>query len=263
MRGSAAARACLIAALAVVLDGVAAAEPIRPRIREGTSHGFLVLSDAASGRKLAHGELIQWEEKRAIASRLVFHFDDGSLYDEVVRFIQKPAFRLESYHLVQKGPSFAETAEIEFERSGRYRVRRRESPDAEEESRQGTDLEVPADASNGMTSMMLKNLMPDRSTTLHFVTFRPDPMVLELELTPEGTDPYWVGSSRGSATRFLVKPRVPGVKGLLATVVGKQPDPLRMWIAAGRAPSLVRFEGSLYVGGPTWRIELGAPRWEK
>ena len=100
------------------------------RYPEGPSHGFVVLSE--SGRTIAHGELIQWLERRVIASRLIYRFDNGSLYDEVVRFTQQPVFRIQSYHLVQRGPSFKSATEVEFRPFGeiprhgsRRRTRRR------------------------------------------------------------------------------------------------------------------------------------------
>ena len=53
------------------------------------------------------------------------------------------------------------------------------------------------------------------------------------------------------------------MKGVLATIVGKEPPVVRMWIAPEPAPVLVRFEGALYVDGPAWRMDLSAPRWTK
>ena len=35
---------------------------------------------------------------------------------------------------------------------------------------------------------------------LVFCADRPEPLVLDLELTPEGTDPYWVGGTASTAT---------------------------------------------------------------
>src|SRR6185369_11696569 len=98
-----------------------------------------------------------WPERRVMANRLVISFIDGSLYDETVRFSQHPTFRLLAYHLIQRGPSFTETTDFEFDRSGRYRVRRKPSPDDDEETASGTTT-IPEDAYNGMTSTMLKNL---------------------------------------------------------------------------------------------------------
>jgi hypothetical protein len=75
-------------------------------------------------------------------------------------------------------------------------------------------------------------------------------------------DRFWIGSASSSATRYLVQPEVRGLEGLVARLAGMQPSARRMWIAQGRAPILVKFEGPLYEDGPTWRIELTGPRWE-
>lgn len=247
--------------VAVLLPAVAAAAPVRMRYPEGPAHGFIELRDAATDETLGHGELVQWLEQRAVASRLVIRFADGSLYDETVRFAQRPVFRLLSYDLTQKGPSFAEESRVRFDQSGSYDVRQRK-PGAEEERANGT-TDIPDDVSNGLTSVLAKNLDDGASATTHLMTFRPEPLVLDLEITPEGADSYTVGGVSSAATRYLVKPTVPGVKGVLAAVVGKQPPEVRMWIAPAPAPVLVRFEGALFVGGPPWRIELDAPRWKK
>lgn len=250
--------------VAGICSGVAlpaGAEPVRVRFPEGPAHGFITLSDAASGKRLAAGELVQWLEKRVVASRLLIRFDDGSLYDETVRFTQDPVFRLTSYELTQKGPAFAEDQRVTFDQSGRYDVWQRKH--GEEEKRDSGTTEIPPDTSNGLTSVLAKNLEKGDSAEAHLLTFRPEPLLLDLSVTPEGRDPYWVGSARSDATRFRVEPKVPGVKGVLASIIGKEPPTVRMWIAPEPAPVLVRFEGALFVDGPEWRIDLGAPRWKK
>jgi len=250
----------IVGAAALLLSARATpGEPVRMRYPEGPSHGFVVLSE--SGRTIAHGELIQWLERRVIASRLIYRFDNGSLYDEVVRFTQQPVFRIQSYHLVQRGPSFKSATEVEFDHSGKYRATVK-AADKEEERGSGT-IEVPDDVSNGLISVLLKNLKPGTSAKAHLLAFRPKPVTVELELVPEGSEPYWVASAEGTATRFLMTPRVRGLTGLVAKIAGNQPEPFRMWIAQGEAPVLIRFEGPLYLDGPEWRIELGAPRWKK
>ena len=232
------------------------------RYPEGTAHGFLVLTDT-SVEPLAHGELLQWPERRgAIASRLIIRFNDGSTYDEVVRFAQRPVLRLLSYKLVQRGPSFSETSDIAFDRSGKYHARVRESPDKDEEEASGS-IVIPEDVSNGMTSLVLKNLPPGASGMTHLLAFTPKPQVLELHLTPQGADQFFVGATAETAMRFLMEPKVPGVKGVLATVTGKQPPSFEMWMTAEPAPSLVKFEGPLYADGPTWRIGPNAPTWRR
>jgi hypothetical protein len=247
--------------LFVLVAATAAAAPVRVRYPEGPARGLVVLT-SVDGKPLAHGELEQWMEGPIVASRLAFEFADGSVYDEVVRFSQRRVFRLESYQLEQRGPSFTETTDTRFDRRGRYRVTRRATPDADEERAEGR-VELPDDVMNGLTSIVCKNVMPDGAATVHFVAFQPKPLVMEMRIGAEGVDPFWIGPLDRSASRFRIQPRVTGVKGAFATVIGKQPPDLLMWIARGRAPLLVRFEGSLYSDGPTWRVEPTGPRWDR
>jgi hypothetical protein len=250
-------RAAALCAVAL-LASAAAAAPVKVRHPEGPAHGFVVLTDAAD-KTIAHGEMTQWLEDGTVVSRLLFRFADGSLYDEVVRFTQRSVFRLQSYKLVQRGPSFTETAEIEFDHSGTYRVRQRPAPDKEEETASG-EFEVPEDASNGLTSILLKNLLAEGAGRTHLIAFTPDPVVLDLHLTPAGTADYAAGPITGTATHYVMKPEVPGFKGVLADLLGKQPPTYSMWIAQGAAPVLIHFEGPMYASGPTWRINVTGPR---
>jgi hypothetical protein len=127
--------------LSVVLSGWlwaagVAAEPQRVRLPEGNAHGFLVVRTLA-GEAIAYGELVQKPTRGLITSRLLLHFNDGSLYDETVAFSQKNVFRLERYQLVQRGPSFPK-ATITFDRtSGQYRVQQQEKQDSEEQTASG------------------------------------------------------------------------------------------------------------------------------
>jgi hypothetical protein len=74
----------------------------------------------------------------------------------VVRFSQKPIFRLVAYHLPQSGATFKENSEVKFDRSGHYQARVHTEPGAKEETASGF-VDVPEDVSNGMTSILLKN----------------------------------------------------------------------------------------------------------
>jgi len=122
-------------------------------------------------------------------------------------------------------------------------------------------LEMPADLYNGMTSILLKNLPAGTSAQTHLLAFTPKPRVLTVALTPEGEDAFSVGPVSRTATRYLVKPELGGMLGVLASVLGKDPPDLHYWIAGGPAPAFLKFEGPFYVNGPVWRIELSAPSW--
>ncbi len=254
--------AAVVALIVPLLGAVGvAAEPVKVRFAETVTQGWIEVTDLG-GKVLGHGELTQWFEQRAVANRLVIRFDDGSLYDERLRFSQTGVFRLLAYHLLQRGPSFATSSEVKFERPDRYDVRQRAGPDGEEETASGT-TEIPDDVSNGMVSTLLRNLPAGASATTHLLAFTPEPRVLELHLSPAGTDAFSVGSIAGKATRFLVKPKVPGVTGVLASLTGKQPPSVNFWLTQGRAPVFVRFQGPLYVDGPTWRMQQAVPGWPR
>jgi len=254
------ARAVVLLLVVLLPPADVGAAPIRMRYAEAPSHAFLILTDLA-GKTLASGELVQWQEQRTLANRLVFHFFDGSLYDETVRFSGRPALRLESYRLVQRGPSFPDGSDVQFDRRGRWAARKLGAGAADE--RASGKVDVPEDVYNGMMSTLLKNLDAGAEATVHLLAFTPRPTLLETRLAPEGTDSFWIARTKHAATRFLVTPKVVGMKGVVASVVGKQPAPIRFWLTTGRVPTFVRFEGSLYADGPRWRIELASARWTR
>src|SRR5215468_6036299 len=113
------------------------------RFSEGLTHGFLVLKSGPGGTVLASGDLLQVARGGAIDARMVFHFTDGSLYDETVVFSQQRVFSMSSYHLLQRGPSFPEETEVRVEREkGQYRVRTRKN--GKDDVTTGT-IELPPD----------------------------------------------------------------------------------------------------------------------
>ena len=64
-----------------------AAAPVPVRFAEGSLHGFLVLSTPKEVL-MASGDLLQVSRDGEVKSRLVFHFKDGSVFDETGVFIQ-------------------------------------------------------------------------------------------------------------------------------------------------------------------------------
>ena len=244
----------LLLALLLVLPPTAAAEPVAVRFTESITHGFLVVKDAR-GEPIAHGEYIQHPKGDVMQNHLVFRFADGSRYDETVTFTQRKVFRLMTYALVQKGPSFPESTEVTFDReTGRYRAR------VGEETAEGS-VDLPEDVHNGMTGMLLKNLPPGERATGHLMAFTPKPQPLRSTMTREGDEKFLVGDQAHTAARWFVNLEVPGVKGWVAGLLGKDPPDLRYWIATGPAPTFVRFDGAMFLKGPRWRVELAAPRW--
>lgn len=252
--------------LAVVLPwGPVSPEPaqaatVAVRYQEGVTHGFLTLR-SVDGDPLAEGDLLQVVRAEGVESRLVFRFRDGSLYDETVVFSQSRVFTMLSYRLVQRGPSFPEEMEISLERQrdrGRYRVTsRRHGAGAE---RASGEIELPPDVYNGMMIMLLKNLPRGAAETVHVLAFTPKPTLVRLELTPRGEETVPVGERRGTATRYVLEPKLGLLRGAAAALLGKTPADYHCWIVTADLPAFVAIDGPLYTGGPIWRIETVSPR---
>ncbi len=234
--------------------------PVPVMHTEGLIHAFLVLR-TLEGDALAEGDVTQVAAGDRVTSHLVFHFKDGSINEETVVFSQRRTFRLVSDHLVQKGPAFKQLRDVSIDGStGQVTVR---YTDDDGKEKVVTDrLKLPPDVSNGMILMLLKNLRPDVPlTTVSLVAATPKPRLVKLLISPEGNESFSAGGSVRKATRYVVKVDIGGVAGVVAPLVGKQPQDTHVWILGGDAPSFVKSEGPLYPGGPTWRIELTSPNW--
>ena len=250
----------LFLGLAPGLWAATAAPLVHVTYSEGVVHGFLALY-SATGERLADGALLQAPQGDHVTSRLVFHFRDGSIHDETAVFSQKGSFRLLKGHLVQKGPSFPTSLDASFD-VGRGTVTVRSRKNDKDEEVDTAHLELPADLSNVLLFTVLKNVRPD-SVKLgsHILVFTPKPRVVRLEVSASGEDALSLGDVALKATRFVVHPELSGLTGLIAPLVGKEPPDLHVWILFADVPTFVAFEGSLYIGGPAWRIELASPKW--
>lgn len=249
----------LLACAALLQPGAMPAASVPVRHTEGVVHGFLVLC-TLEGHRLADGELLQFARGDQVTSRLVFHFEDGSVHDETAVFSQCRSFRLLSDHLVQKGPAFQHPMEVSIDGStGQVTVR---YTDEGKEKVTADRLQLPPDVSNGLILILMKNIRPDApQTTLSLVAATPKPRLVKLAITPQGEEPFSIGGSRHRATHYVVRVEIGGVAGLVAPLLGKQPPDTHVWILGGEAPAFVKSEGPLYLGGPIWRIELASPVW--
>ena len=230
------------------------------RYAEGTEHGFVELRTAA-GAVLAHGDLLQVPRDRAMESRLLFHFPDGSVFEETVMYTQHDVFTLQSYHLVQRGPAFADDLDATLSRSGRWVVKTKSHKDGEVEQHTGT-LELPPDIYNGMIITIAKNLVPRASHTVHVVAFTPKPILIGLEIVPTNLQRLLIGQHAETAVHFKLKPKLGTALKFFANLAGKAPPDSDIWIISDDVPAFVRFQGPLY-SGPVWRIDLTSPSWPR
>jgi hypothetical protein len=249
----------LIVSTVLFLSTAAAGEQVVVRNTEGLVHGFLSLR-TLDGSMLAPGDLIQTARGTRVTSRLVFHFKDGSLHEETAIYSQQRAFRLLSYHLVQKGPAFPQPLDMTIDAvRGQTTVR---YTDGSEQKSDSDHLDLPPDLANGLILTLLKNVRPGAPPkTIAYVAATPKPRLVKLAITAAGDDSFTIAGAARKATHYVLKVDIGGIAGVVAPLLGKQPPDSHVWILEGEAPAFVKSEQPLYNGGPLWRIELVSPVW--
>lgn len=254
---------CSIVASALASASARAiARQVPVREPEGLVHGFLTLR-SVDGTHLADGDLIQSARGQQVTVRLIFRFADGSLHDETSVFLQGKVFRLVSDHLIQRGPSFPQPIETRVDvPRGQVTVRY-----ADDRGRQKVDVEhmtLPVDLVNGLLPIVLKDISPTAlPKPLPMLVATPKPRLVKLALSTAGEEPFVTGRTERKAIHYVAKVQIGGIAGLVAPLVGKQPEDLHVWILKGDKAAFVKSEQPLYPGGPVWRIELVSPTWPR
>jgi len=254
--------ACVAVLALAVSAGTVAGETLAVRHMEGIVHGFLVLR-AMDGTRLASGDLIQTASGERVTSRLIFRFSDGSIHDEIAVFSQRRRFRLLSYHLARKGPMFPQPLEMAIDcQSGQVTIRY--SEEQGEQKTESEHMDLPPDLANGIVVTLLKNLHAGESPpAFPIVVATPKPRLIKLMASTAGQDTFSVGGSARKATHYILRPEMGGLGELVASLAGREPAAVHVWIHPGEAPVFIKSEGPLYPGGPVWRIELTSPTWSQ
>jgi len=252
----------LLACLMLLWPSPMRADQVPVRYAQGAIHGYLVLQ-TLDGDTLADGELTQVAKGDLVTGRLVFHFKDGSLYDETFVFTQRSSFHLVSDHLIMKGPSFKQPMETSLSTlTGVATVRYTDSDGKEKVVNEKEKL--PADLANGMIPILATNLRPRAAETkVSMLAATPKPHIVTLAFTPAGEESFSTGGSTRKATHYVMKIEIGGVAGVVAPIVGKQPPDTNVWVSAGDPPMFLKMEGALYEGEPVWRIQPVSPAWPK
>lgn len=225
----------------------------------GYIHGFLVVKDL-DNKIIASGDVIQRPAGSRVTNIMTLHFTDGSLYQETAVFSQRRTFRLLSYKLVEKGPSFKIPETLSFDTSsGNVHI---DYIDKKDNGKSIADhIDLPPDLANGLIPTLLTDTDSKTETTLSMVVSTPKPRVVKLKISPAEQDSFSVAGVPAKAMHYVIKIDIGGVTGVAAKIAGKQPPPEHVWVAAGSAPIFLRSEGPLYEDGPIWRIELTSPTW--
>ena len=236
-------------------------EPVTVRHVRGFLHGFVVLKDL-NDNILASGDLTQTPTGNRLTTILSLHFKDGSLYQETAVFSQRKTFQLHNYKQIRKGPSFKTEETLSFDTSTGNVIIQYTDKDGKAKNI-SERITPPPDLANGIISMLLCDIDHKAETTLSMLVSTPQPRVVKLKISAVGQDSFSVGGLGAKATHYIIKIDIGGVTGVVAKVVGKQPTPTHVWVAAGNAPVFLRSEGPLYDDGPIWRVELASPAWPK
>jgi hypothetical protein len=244
-----------------ILFGVAAsASPVAVRYREGFIHGFLMLS-TLDGVAIAAGDLTQVARGDQVTTQVTFRFKDGSRQEETTVFSQRHNFRLISYRLVQKGPSFKNPSDLSVTcATGQVTVRY--TDDDGQEKVANEHFALPPDLGNGLIPTLLMNI-PEGTPQIEIpmVVAAPKPRLVKIVLNAQGTEPFSLGGFSREAVHYVAKVDLGGVAAVVAPMVGKKPPDSQIWILGGEAPVVLKSETLSYMGGPIWRTELVAPVW--
>ena len=254
---------CCSAVLLLILtpnSANAGGEAIKVRHTEGSAHGFLAMLNE-QGKTIAYGDLTQVPHGSLMTARVLFRFHDGSIDDETTTFTQRGAFRLINDHHIQRGPSFPKPQDVYVDAvSGNIKVI---STDKNGQQKVTTDhIDLPPDVSNGLSLVLIKNLPPNEpETKLPMVVATPKPRLVNLAISSRGEETCVIAGIRRNVTHYVGKIELGGVTGVVAPLVGKQPDDLHIWVLPGTVPAVLKMQGQLYEGGPVWTIELASPIW--
>ena len=235
------------------------AETVPATHKQGSMHGFLLLQ-SADGKAIAVGDQINIAHGNGVRSRLVFHFRDGSIDDDVTEFRQAKTVELISDHHIQKGPSFPKPMDVTI-RTATGQITYREDKDGAQELKT-EHMDLPPDLANGLMSVVLENLpVGTAAFKVSYLVASPKPRIVKFSIQLDGQDSFRVAGSARKAKRYRIHVELGGVAAVVAPILGKQPADLEMWVMDGEVPAFLKVRGPMYEQGPDWTMKLLSPGW--
>lgn len=229
------------------------------RYKQGSSHGFLLLK-STDGKVIAVGDQLSVAHGNQVRSRLVFHFKDGSIDDEITVFRQGTVLALVSDHHIQKGPSFPEPLDMTVDVATKQ-VTWHAIKDGKDEVKT-QNMDVPPDLANGLMSAILENFPANAAEMkVPYIAGGSKPRIVKLAITRGDEDRFRVGDTSHRACVFNIHIEIGGVAGAVAPVIGKQPSDVKVWVMDGEVPTFLKLVGALYQKGPIWTMAITSPMW--
>ncbi len=226
------------------------------RYSQGTLHAFLELRTEQDSL-VAHGDLLQVPGDSSIETRMILRFADKSFFEETTTYTQHQVFRMETYHIVQRGRAFSADLDAALSRDGRYVVTDTDHDDGKVTRYVGR-LDLPSDVYNGLAVVLALNLRSGDTANVHLVAFTPKPRLIGLQIAFAGTDTVMLGAYPEPTAHFVFKPQLGTLTTFFAKLLGKMPPDAHVWIVMDQVPAFIRFEGPMFLG-PVWRLSLTTP----
>jgi len=237
---------------------------------QAAAHTFLVLK-TQEGKIVAVGEMTQTVRGARLTTRVNFHFDDGSRYEETTVFTQHGIFQLLTDHTLLTGPAFKNPAEVWINcRTGEVKVRdMKPGKEKDDQNGKGGDkgsiitsrVKIPPDLANGILPIIVENFPDDAQHTVTMIAATPKPRIVKLVLSSQGEDTFSVEKASYKAAHYVAKVELGGIAGVVAPLVGKQPPDTEFWVFKGPSPVFLKSAGPLSADNVIWQIEVASPTW--
>ena len=248
--------------LTALISTTAPAEQIPVRHTQLARHEFMV-ARSATGEIVARVEFTENVQGDEVTMRLTYRFSDGSIDDETTTFRQQGTFQLVRNHHIEKGPFFANPIDFTVEAANGTVTSRTTDKNGgiQVESRH---IDLPRDLANGFVGTLLLNVPPN-SAPFRVGILAPvfGGRLIRILISPEGERPFQESGKNLKATVFRIHPELGGILGMIATLVGRQPKDVMVWIREGEKPAVVRVVGQLGGSGPVLSSELDGTSFAK
>jgi hypothetical protein len=228
----------LLSAFLLLAPSVLCAESTRVHFLQGQVHGFLTIR-SATGAVIGYGESIQTAEGDRVTSQLTMHLPGRSLDEETTVYTQRDYYKMVSDHHIQKGPFFKTQIDSTITANGDVTIKTYDKDGKEKV--ETNHLDSPPDLSNGLISVILTNI-PANGPAFHVGYFAPagKGRLLQLAVTHDDKESFSVDGIRHQAEVYRLHPELGGMAGVVAPLIGKQPNDTLVYVVGGVSPGFVR-----------------------